>query len=421
MNFYKQLLIAGSVAVLAGCKVASLPQTNPGGKVTIHSQSSELPIGVRPNDATISFYEDRKIQHIRNQKFHGNVYSILPKGNAVPFKQVANPASSILEKQLANGYILSYLYYEDGAIKYNGKPPDGRFERNIDDETLFFTHSTGKSIVSYIVGHAICEGYISSADEVIDWPMMSNTLYQGQSLQDLLNMQAGDRHLVNSDSSKLTGVDFHHRHLGMDTIAHFLAGSKKGSQEVFYNNILTDIIANYVAYKAGDNYNELMRKIFQDKVKIEHEVMYEKHQRRHHPVAVSPYHGSAQTRASYSFFITRMDLLRVAEAMMKDYQSQNCVGQYLKQSQAQAKSWPKYRVNSTGIEIHTFAKKYGSQFYFDFDGMRNRNIMATEGKNQQNIMIDMDNSRIVVVNSAATAWYQEVFVLDVIRNGKLPE
>jgi CubicO group peptidase (beta-lactamase class C family) len=421
MGFIKKWIVVVGALAITGCKSASLPQTNPGGPVTIHSWSSELPIGPRPNDATISFYENRKLEHIRKRKAEGNTYSILPKGNATPFKQVANPASSILKKQLANGYILSYLYYEDGVIKYNGKAADGRFEKNINDETWFRTHSTGKSIVSYIVGHAICEGYISSADEIIDWPMMRDTLYQGQSLQDLLNMQAGDRHVVNSDSSKLAGLDYLHRDMGMDTIAHFLAGSKKGSQEVFYNNILSDIIASYVAFKAGDKYDELMHKVFQDKVKIQHEVMYEKHQMRHHPVAASEYHGTAQTRASYSFFITRMDLLRVAEAMMKDYQSQNCVGQYLKKSQQQANSWPKYRSNFRGLELSSFAKRYGSQFYFDFEGMRNRNIMATEGKNQQNIMIDMDNSRIVVVNSAATAWYQEPFILDVIRNGKLPE
>jgi hypothetical protein len=71
--------------------------------------------------------------------------------------------------------------------------------------------------------------------------------------------------------------------------------------------------------------------------------------------------------------------------------------------------------------MHNYAKKYGAQFYFDFYGMSGRNILATEGLNGQNIMIDMDNSRIVVTNSAATAWDQRVFMLDVIKNGELPK
>jgi hypothetical protein len=53
--------------------------------------------------------------------------------------------------------------------------------------------------------------------------------------------------------------------------------------------------------------------------------------------------------------------------------------------------------------------------------MSDRNIIATEGFNGQNMMIDMDNSRIVVTNSAATAWDTRVFILNVIKNGELPK
>ena len=104
--------------------------------------------------------------------------------------------------------------------------------------------------------------------------------------------------------------------------------------------------------------------------------------------------------------MTRIDFLRVAEAMMKDYQNNTCVGQYLRESQKQAKNWPKFRPTRKNAELvlHNYAKKYGSQFYFDFYGMSGRNIMATEGRNGQNMIIGLDNSRNVVTNSAASAW-----------------
>jgi CubicO group peptidase (beta-lactamase class C family) len=55
----------------------------------------------------------------------------------------------------------------------------------------------GKSITSYLTGHAICQGYIKSVDAPIeDWPLMENTLYYGQPLINLLNMQAGDTHII---------------------------------------------------------------------------------------------------------------------------------------------------------------------------------------------------------------------------------
>ena len=49
-----------------------------------------------------------------------------------------------------------------------------------------------------------------------------------------------------------------------------------------------------------------------------------------------------------------------------------------------------------------------------------RNILLTAGLIGQNIMIDMDNSKIVVTHSAANAWGKEAFMLNVIRDGKLP-
>ena len=55
------------------------------------------------------------------------------------------------------------------------------------------------------------------------------------------------------------------------------------------------------------------------------------------------YNGSPQTLASYSYHMTRLDFLRVAEAIMKDYQNKTCVGNYLRESQQQAKKWYKYR------------------------------------------------------------------------------
>ena len=381
------------------------------GKAISYNDKHELPEHVHPNDATISLYEVRKKRFIKRRRREGRLYTIAPKGNAVKFTYQKNLPSLKLEKQLSEGFLLSYLFYDNGVIKYNGIAAERRFKKDITNETLFFTHSTGKSITSYIVGHAICGGYISSIDEIIDWPLMKNTLYQGQPLRNLLNMSAGDKHTVNFKANRVMGSKTHHRDMSLKTIAKLLDGTKAKGNEVFYNNVLTDIIANYIVFKAGDKYDELMKKVFQDKVKIEHEVAYEKHKK------------FRQYIASYSYFMTRLDFLRVAEAIMIDYQDRTCVGNYLRESQQQAKKWHKYHPSKDNAHwsLHNYAEKYGSQFYFDFHGMKKRNVIGTEGKNGQNILIDLDNSRIVVTNSAATGWNVRTFMLNVIRKGELPK
>ncbi len=392
------------------------------GPAVQYDHFSEIPESARPNNATISLYEENRRIFLQRLIGGGNAYRIRPAGNAVPFQRDLLPASPVIDRELSEGYLLSYLYYENGAIRYDGLPPSDRFSRPVDNETPFFTHSTGKSLVSYIVGHAICEGYISSADEVIDWPLMDNTIYDGQSLQDLLNMSAGDSHVVTNGASRVVGANEHHRDMGIDTIASYLRGTERRGSGVFYNNVLTDIIASYVAYRADDSYDQLLRRVFQNKIRIENEVYFELHRRTPTEGQQSPYYGQLQTRASYSFLMTREDFLRVAVAMMQDYQQQTCVGQYLRNAQNDAVRWPGYRpgTNNAHFWLHNYATEYGYQFYFGFHGLRGRNIIATEGYNGQNIMIDLDNTRIVVTNSAATGWDQRTFVLNVIRDGELP-
>ena len=402
-----------------------IQQKDPGGPAVKYGNKSfniEIPEKERPNDATISLYQDGRRHFFETRKNQGRMYSIPPKGNAEPFKITKNLKSEALEKQLSRGYILSYLYYDDGTIKYNGLPKSGRFERDLDDMTLFFTHSTGKSITSYIVGHAICEGYISTINEPINWPLMNNTVYDGQSLINLLNMNAGDKH-TQSGRNRVMGATVNHRDMDHISISELLRGTQRKGNEIYYNNVLADIIASYVAYRAGDDYNKLLKIVFQDKIKIENEVHFELHKANwfSSKTAINKLRGKPETRSSGSFLMTRGDLLRVAISMMKDYQQQTCVGKYLKAIQEQAKSWPKYRPKKKDCYLKNYSRKYGGYFYFNFYQMEDRNIMATEGKNGQNIMIDLDKSKIVVTQSAVCAWDQRTFISNVIRYGKLPK
>ena len=410
---------------LMGCQTVQVfPKTDPGGEAVNYTRGAELPQDVRPNDATISLYQDKRIRFIERRRSQGRLYTVDPKGNGSTLRFEPNLKSATLDRELSDGYLLSYLFYENGAIKYDGRAKDGRFAQDVNNEILFYTHSTGKSITSYIVGHAICEGYIDSIDEQIDWPLMSKTLYQGQPLIDLLNMRAGDKHTIDEEKSHyVMGSTKHHRDMGLDTIAELLAGTEKRGRNLFYNNFLTDVVANYLVYRAGDNYHDLMRRVFQEKVQIAYPVSYEKHRQTLTNNYPSEYYGQLQTLASYSYFMTRLDFLRVAEAMMRDYQNDTCVGKYLKDIQNRAEPW--YRGRNDGpkarLWINNFAQSYGGKFYFNFVGMGGRNIFGTEGYNGQNMLIDMDNSRIVITNSAATAWDTKALMLDVIRDGRLPE
>ena len=54
--------------------------------------------------------------------------------------------------------ILSYLYYQDGEVLIDEFSPKERLGEFLNNETKFYSMSMGKSVTSYILGHAICEG-----------------------------------------------------------------------------------------------------------------------------------------------------------------------------------------------------------------------------------------------------------------------
>ena len=90
--------------------------------------------------------------------------------------------------------IISYLLFEDGKILIDESdiPITVQGDKIIDG--LLPSHSIGKSLVSYVTGHAICNGYIDSVNvKLNDWPLIKNTLYEDSILLDLLNMKAGDQ------------------------------------------------------------------------------------------------------------------------------------------------------------------------------------------------------------------------------------
>ena len=96
--------------------------------------------------------------------------------------------------------LLSYLLYEDGKIVIDEITPKEKYGDVFNNSTKYHSQSVGKSIASYILGHAICKGYIESVDtKISDWPVLKDTLYQDQKIIDLINMSAGDQKYLNSN------------------------------------------------------------------------------------------------------------------------------------------------------------------------------------------------------------------------------
>jgi hypothetical protein len=297
--------------------------------------------------------------------------------------------------------LISYLLFEDNKIVIDESdiPIEVQGDKIIDG--LLPSHSMGKSLVSYVAGHAICEGYISSVDErLTGWDVIENTLYEDQVLIDLLNMTAGDQKYIGErldpqqdnflKKSKVNG-----NLIPLKRIMELDLLNSKISKPVYnYSALTTHVIMNYVIYKTANNWEKLLHKVFNEHVKVKNSVYFVKTPKVGRYEKLIGYEQSGR----YSFYATRYDYLRIAKTIMEDWNNDTCVGKYLKtiyERRIKKKDNIK-EPDSVGL----YTKKYGGQFHFDIFGLKKtRKILGMDGFAGQQILIDLDNKRIIVVNS----------------------
>ena len=311
--------------------------------------------------------------------------------------------------------IISYLLFENDKIVIDvsdipKKLPSGY---TIIDG-LLPSHSMGKSLVSYVTGHAICEGYIDSVNvKLNDWPLIKDTLYEDSILLDLLNMKGGDQkyigerlkprkdNILKKDKENVNVI-------GLEKVMNkYLKGTEKSKLIYNYSALTTNVIMNYVKHKAGADWDKLLHKVFNEHVKVKNSVQFQKSSRK--------YARSKFDSARYSFYANRYDYLRIAKTMMDDWHNDTCAGKYLKtiyENRVQKKDKVK-EPHSVGI----YTKSYGGQIHFDIFGIENtRKIIGMDGFAGQQILIDLDNRRIIVVNSLYKNYNWKKIVYSVIKN-----
>ena len=313
--------------------------------------------------------------------------------------------------------LISYLLFEDNKIKIDKENLPNYIKSN---NGIMPSHSVGKSLVSYVLGHAICEGYIDSIEAILDdWSVLDGTLYKGQKLIDILNMSAGDQKIIgernfNSDNGiqDKTGK----RKLNVNTFPieevmklKILQNSKKSKAVYNYNALATNLLMNYTIFKTGDDWEKLLHKVFNENVKVKDTVWFHKTVKTNYEKCKSFDKGDMNWYSNncdvkpgkevgrYSFYANRYDYLRIGKRILDDWNNDTCVGKYIKTIYEQ-------RINKNRKGYNTqsasqYSKKYGGQFHFDIKGLTKKSILAMDGFGGQQVIVDFDTGRIIVVHS----------------------
>ena len=98
-----------------------------------------------------------------------------------------------ISRMIDKSSLLSVIYYDGEKVVIDQKSD------KIKEGTKIYSFSMSKSIVSYILGDAICNGHIKGLDDqIVNYvPEAKGTLYENSSFKELINMSAGDLNFAN--------------------------------------------------------------------------------------------------------------------------------------------------------------------------------------------------------------------------------
>ena len=353
--------------------------------------SSEIPNDANPDYKILKYYLKKYIKDRQDRK--GYKFKVKASKNFKKFNFNLKK-DDFVNKQLNETAMLSYLMYDNGNITIDEITPEERFGKIFKNNTQYISNSVGKSLISYITGHAICKGYISGINHRLnDWSVLENTLFYDQPIINLLNMSSGSQNYAHTVYG-LLGSD---RWVNSVSVQSIMKKELKNSEiarlRYNYSNLDTNIVASYVLYKMGHKeFKNLLNEILVDKAGIEHDLWLFKQ-----------VPSSKEATLTYSYYASRYDYLRIAAAMLEDWNNNTCEGQYLKSlfenrikkiDPSDPTAWTLESVSDDGWGS---TSTYGGQFHMDITEMEDRPIFVMDGYGGQSHNIDFENNKIISI------------------------
>ena len=298
---------------------------------------------------------------------------------------IDNKNTKKIDENIKKKSLLSVLYF-DGQNVVVDKKSD-----KIQDDTKIYSFSISKSFVSYVLGNAICNGDIKSLDDKIsDYvPDAKGTLYENSTFKDLINMRAGDTNFASRKAGSAAFIYAGPVIQKKITVKEYLASSKnlKTTEKVFsYNNFLTDLVARAIDLKSPGG----LKKAYQDlanKAGTSSEMFF-------------PIDDNGWPLLHGWTYATREDFLKLGIQVSKDWNSNTCIGDYLK------------NIESMRDESDNKNSEYAGFFWFN---TKNKSRHAQmRGHGSQHIHIDLEKNKVLTYH-AITGDYDDKSIWNLLK------
>jgi hypothetical protein len=257
--------------------------------------------------------------------------------------------------------------------------------------------SLGKSLGGYLMGHAICKGYINSlSSSLADWPIVKGTLLETATVQDVINASTGDQKYI-KDNYLSSG-----REVGDLTITNIakteLANTKPAKKRFKYSQFSPNVALNYISFKTGHKFSSFINNVLKDHVGL---------------AARLEFNGTgieSEGVIQSNFKATRYDTLRIGIAILNDWNSDTCIGNYLKDVYAN-------RVIKGYKQGDGYSKSYAGFFHTNYPGISDT-VMGMDGYGGIGLLINFDDNRIVYTHAVHRNYNYKSLVMKAVDKGK---
>tara|TARA_B100000676_G_C17964237_1_gene779369 strand:- start:552 stop:1301 length:750 start_codon:yes stop_codon:yes gene_type:complete len=247
------------------------------------------------------------------------------------------------------------------------------------------------------MGHAICKGYINSLSSTLaDWPIVKGTLLETATVQDLINASTGDQNYIWNNQLD-SGRD-----IGDLTIANIskkeLANTNPGKKRFNYSQFSPNVALNYISFKTGHKFNSFINDVLKDHVGLAGKL-------RMNGKGIES-KGVIQS----NFKATRYDTLRIGIAILNDWNSDTCIGNYLKDVYANRVSKGAFNVGDG------YSQSYAGFFHTNYPGISDT-VMGMDGYGGVAVLINFDDNRIVYTHAVHRNYDYKSLVLKAVDEG----
>ena len=289
--------------------------------------------------------------------------------------------------EIKNSSIFSFLYYDGQQIKYDWKHKD------VTESMPIYGFSMSKSITSYLLGKAFCDGRIGSLnDEIGEYAKeLEGTFYGDVKLINALNMTSGDRRLypsskIRSDWNSYVIPIANDRASVQDTIRS-LGNPKPSAKNFSYMNANTDSIASVVAAVSPKGFDEFASKALADDAGFKYPSYF-----------LADPNGSP---LGFAYFMAaRTDWLRAAIKIGEDYHSHECIGDYLRSAKAKS------------VKTNQSKDNYSRYGKFFWSGRRHPKFqhLAMQGHGGIRGLIGLEQGRVITFHSIRNDFKERTIV-----------